>query len=373
MDKRRLNIPFGDLKRRYQSIKTEIDEAVARVLDSGWYILGKELEAFEQAFADYTSSSCAVGVGSGTEALHLALVASGVQAGDEVITVSNTAVPTISAISFAQATPVFVDINPDTYCMDAAHIEGAVSPKTKAIVPVHLFGHPCDMPAIIESAQKYNLKVIEDCAQAHGARIDNKPVGTFGDYGCFSFYPSKNLGAFGDAGMVTTQNPGNAEKIRLLRNYGQSKRYYHDIKGFNSRLDELQAAILHTQLKHLESWTQRRQEIARLYADHLKESSFKLPAVAEHSEHVFHLYVIRYPRRDILRDYLLDNGIGTQIHYPVPCHLQQAYRENYIDRAGLEVTERYANEIVSLPNYPELRDEEIVYVCDILNQFEKRQ
>jgi dTDP-4-amino-4,6-dideoxygalactose transaminase len=244
-------IPFGDLKRHYAAIKSRIDDAVLRVLESGWYILGNELEKVEHEFAEYVSAYYAVGVGSGTEALHLALIAAGVEPGDEVITVANTAVPTLSAISFAQAIPIFVEIDPDSYCMDATRLEEAITPKTKAIIPVHLYGHACDMPHIMEIAQQHNLKVIEDCAQAHGARVGDQMVGTFGDFGCFSFYPSKNLGAFGDAGMVVTNKAADAEALVKLRNYGQSKRYYHDSIGFNSRLDELQAAILSTHLEFL--------------------------------------------------------------------------------------------------------------------------
>ncbi len=362
-------IPFGDLKRHYAEIKPRIDDAVLRVLESGWYILGKELEHFEKEFADYTSASFAIGVGSGTEALHLALVAAGVEPGDEVITVANTAVPTLSAISFAQGIPVFVEIDPDSYCMDASRIEAAITPKTKAIVPVHLYGHACDMPFIMEIAEKHNLKVIEDCAQAHGARVGDQMVGTFGDFGCFSFYPSKNLGAFGDAGMVTTNNAANADAIVKLRNYGQSKRYYHDSIGFNSRLDELQAAILSTQLEFLPAWTTRRREIARLFYKNISNKNIYLPRVKDGVEHVYHLFVIRHPRRDELRLHLEEHGIGSQIHYPVPCHLQQAYEFLGVPKGRLPITENYAQTVLSLPNYPELTDNEILYICDVLNKF----
>lgn len=364
-------IPFGDLGRHYLSIKKEIDETVHRVLDSGWYILGKELEKFEQRFAEFNNSNFAVGVGSGTEALHLALVAAGVGSGDEVITVPNTAVPTLSAISFANATPVFVDINPRTFCMDVSLIESKITSHTKAIVPVHLFGHPCEMDVILEIAEKHNLKIIEDCAQAHGAKYRGQNVGTFGDFGCFSFYPSKNLGAFGDAGMVVTQDAQAAEQIQFLRNYGQTERYYHKVKGFNSRLDEMQAAILSVKLNYLQKWNERRREIAAIYRENIKNELIFLPQENENVYSVYHLFVIRCEQRDALRTFLHEYGIGTQIHYPIPCHLQEAYQDLDLKRGDYPVAEKYADEILSLPNYPELTDEEVMRVCEVVNRFFK--
>ena len=365
-----LNIPFGDLKRHYAAIKPQIDAAVRRVLDSGWYILGAELEAFERQFAAHVGSPFAVGVGSGTEALHLALLAAGVQPGDEVITVANTAVPTLSAISFAQATPVFVEIDPQTYGMDAADIEAAITPKTRAIIPVHLYGHPCDMPAINEIARRHRLKVVEDCAQSHDAAISGRKTGTFGDYGCFSFYPSKNLGAFGDAGLVTVDDPQEAEKLRRLRNYGQSRRYHHDSLGFNSRLDEMQAAILAVKLNFLPQWTERRRQIAALFDRLITNPNVGKPTERTGFTHVYHLYVIRHPRRDALRQFLADRGVGTQIHYPVPCHLQQAYGFLGHQPGFLPITEAYAEQVLSLPNYPELDDREVEYISSLINEFE---
>lgn len=362
-------IPFGDLGRQYEEIQKDIDAAVHRVLKSGWYILGKEGENFEKFFAEYSNAQYAVGVGSGTEALHLALVASGIKSGDQVITVSNTAVPTISAISFAQGTPVFVDINPDTYCIDASRIEEKITEKTKVLLPVHLYGHPCDMDKILKIAQKYNLIVIEDCAQSHGAKIGEKSIGTFGHYGCFSFYPSKNLGAMGDAGAIVTNSPADYEKLVKLRNYGQSKRYYHDIEGFNSRLDEMQAAILSTKLQFLQEWTSRRRFIANLYRDNIANEKITVPDEDPAVLHVYHLYVIRCEKRDELRNFLASNGVGTQIHYPVPCHLQNAYRHLGLETGSLPFTEKYANQVLSLPNYPELSDDDILYVCELLNKF----
>lgn len=370
MEKIFKEIPFGDLRRHYAAIKPEIDAAVQRVLDSGWYILGAELEAFEKSFAEHLGLDYAVGVGSGTEALHLALLAAGVMPGDEVITVANTAVPTLSAISFAQATPVFVEIDPLTYCMDAEKIEAAVTKKTRAIIPVHLYGHPCDMPAIMEVARRHNLRVVEDCAQSHDAMIAGRKTGTCGDYGCFSFYPSKNLGAFGDAGLVVTNDKTEAEKLIRLRNYGQSRRYYHDTIGFNSRLDEMQAAILAAKLAFLPQWTERRRQIAALFGRLITNPSVIKPAERDGCTHVYHLYVVRHSKRDELRQYLAEHGVGTQIHYPVPCHLQKAYADLEIKPGVLPITETYAEQVLSLPNYPELGDDEIEYICRVINQFE---
>jgi len=365
----RMKIPFGDLKKHYAQIKQDVDQAVHRVLDSGWYILGKELDVFEKQFAEWVGVDFCVGVGSGTEALHLALIAAGVNPGDEVITVPNTAVPTISAISAAQATPVFVDVDETTRCMDAAKIVAAVTGRTKAVIPVHLYGNACDMDAIMRIAESHQLKVIEDCAQAHGARFRGRPVGSFGDYGCFSFYPSKNLGAFGDAGAVVVNDTDKAEKLRMLRNYGQSRRYYHDIIGVNTRLDEMQAAILSAQLPYLAAWTRRRQEIAKLYNESIRNPKIQTPATRGDVEHVYHLYVIRTAERDALRHYLEEQGIGTQIHYPVSCHLQKAYAHLGYRRDDFPVAEKLADEVLSLPNYPELSDDQVLTICDLLNKY----
>lgn len=364
-----MEIPFGDLGRHYRLIKSEIDLAVSRVLESGWFVLGNELKEFEKNFAFYSNSKRAIGVGSGTDAIHLALVAAGVQSGDEVITVPNTAVPTLSAISLTNATPVFVDINPLTFCLNVEQIQSKITAKTKAIVPVHLYGHPCQMDQIMEIAHQHSLKVIEDCAQSHGATFKGQSAGTFGDFGAFSFYPSKNLGAFGDAGLVTTQLDENAQQIKYYRNYGQTERYYHKVKGFNSRLDEMQAAILSVKLHHLSKWTGRRREIAQLYNNHIRNDNITLPVESEYAMHVYHLYVLRTKKRKELRAWLSKNGIGTQIHYPVPCHLQEAYKELNYKLGDFPVAEEYANQVLSLPNYPELTDKEVLYICDKINQF----
>jgi dTDP-4-amino-4,6-dideoxygalactose transaminase len=361
-------IPFSEVKTQYESIKDEIQEAFEQVVESSWFVLGKNGEAFEKQFASYCNAKFGLGVGSGTEALHLALLACDIQPDDEVITVANTAVPTISAISFARAKPVFVDIDPDSYTMNPKLIEAKITDKTRVILPVHLYGQPADMGPILKLAQKYDLKVIEDACQAHGAEYDGKKVGALGDLGCFSFYPSKNLGAYGDGGMVVTDNPELADRVWMLRNYGQRKRYYHEIKGFNSRLDELQAAFLRKKLKHLNQWNERRRRLAQIYHDNLGNAVVK-PIQKNYSYHIYHLYVIRCERREELQQYLMDNEIQTLIHYPVPVHLQQAYQDLNIKPGSLPITEKYAAEILSLPMYPELKDDNVFYIADKINTF----
>lgn len=361
-------IPFSEFKTQYKNIADEIRDAFDQVFESSWFILGKNGEAFEHEFAAYCGAKYGVGVGSGTEALHLALLACGIQSGDEVITVANTAVPTISAISFANAVPVFVDIDPDNYTMNPDRIEDKITARTRAILPVHLYGQPVDMDPILDIAQRYNLRVIEDACQAHGAEYKGNKVGSLGDMGCFSFYPSKNLGAYGDGGMVVTNNPSMADQLRLLRNYGQKKRYYHDIKGFNSRLDELQAAFLSKKLKHLDKWNKLRRKIAHIYNEELGRAVVK-PREKDHAYHIFHLYVIRCSEREELQQYLLENEIQTLIHYPVPVHLQRAYADLNIGPGSLPITEQYASEILSLPIYPELKEDDVFYVARKINEF----
>jgi len=362
-------IPFGDLKRQYVSIKGEVDAAVAKVFDDGWFILGKQGEEFEKEFAKYNGCKYAVGVGSGTEALHLSLIASGIGAGDEVLTVSNTAAFTVSAISFANAKPVFVDVDKDFYTIATDDIERHITKKTKAIIPVHLYGQSADMGPIIEIAKKHGLKVIEDACQAHGTEYKGQQVGSVGDTGCFSFYPSKNLGGYGDGGMITTNNPEIYEKLKMLRNGGQEKRYYHKIIGFNSRLDEIQAAILRVKLKYLDSWNAARQKNAALYDTLINNSKIIKPRKADYSSHNYHLYVIRTKERDRLQKHLERHGVQTLIHYPVPIHLQEAYRELNLGKGTCPVAETYADEILSLPMFPELTENEIGQVCEIINGF----
>lgn len=353
---------------QYLSYKKDIDAAISRVLDSGWYILRNEVRSFEEEFASYIGVTHGIGVGSGTEAIHLALTTCGIGPGDEVITVSHTAVATISAIELSGAIPVLVDIEPDFYTIDPDKIESAITSHTKAIIPVHIYGHPVDMYPIVEIAEKFNLKVIEDCAQAHGATYKGKHVGSIGDIGCFSFYPTKNLGALGDGGMVVTNNEKFAEKAKLLREYGWSERYVSHFAGWNSRLDEIQAAILRVKLKHLDEDNSKRVCIAELYSKELEMCDIILPKQRKDSAHVYHLYVIRSERRDILLGFLKEKGIGVLIHYPVPVHLQPAYRSLHgCDK--MPETEKSSKEIVSLPMYPELSLEEIKTVINSIKAF----
>jgi dTDP-4-amino-4,6-dideoxygalactose transaminase len=362
-------IPPIDLKRQYASIKDEVEAAVTRVLEGGWYILGEEVAAFEQKFAAYCSVAHAVGVGSGTDALHLALAACGVGSGDEVITVSHTAVATVAAIELAGARPVLVDIDPTCYTLDPDRLEAAITSRTRAVIPVHLYGCPADLGPVVEIARRHDLLVVEDCAQAHGALYRGQRVGSLGHIAAFSFYPTKNLGACGDGGMVVTDDPGLAERARLLRQYGWRERYVSSTKGLNSRLDELQAAILRVKLRHLEEWTQRRRSLARLYDEQLAGSGVATPREPEGTTHVYHLYVVRHPRRDELRAFLREQGVGSLIHYPVPVHLQPAYRDLGYEAGALPATEAAAREVLSLPLYPELRDEEVAAVSDAVIAF----
>ena len=370
-----LHVPFGDLKIHYRQYQTQIDGAVARVLASGHYILGPELETFEKSFANALGFNHVVGCASGTEAIYLALAACSVGPADEIITVAHTAVPTISAISMTGATPVFVDIDPNTYVMDVAQIENLITPKTKAIIPVHLYGQMVDMQPLLKLAAKHRLFVIEDIAQATGATYKGAVAGTLGDFGTFSFYPSKNIGAFGDGGAVVTKSKEHFEKLLMLRNYGQSKRYHHDIVGINSRLDELQAAILRCRMPYLQEWNARRQDIAVRYASGLSGLSglLKVPVIAKDNEHVFHLYVVQVEERDRLQNYLNEQGVQTLIHYPTPAHLQKAYAYLGYKRGDLPVSEHTANRILSLPMYPELTNEQIDLVISAIHSFFKER
>jgi dTDP-4-amino-4,6-dideoxygalactose transaminase len=372
-----MKIPFGDLSRQYEQYKDEIDAVVQGVLKKGNFILGENVSLFEEEFSAYCGCSYGIGVGSGTEALHLALLACGVGQNDEVITVSNTAVPTVSAIRFAGANPVFVDIEEATYNINPELIKQKITSKTKAIIPVHLYGNPCNMDRICEIAASHGLKVIEDCAQSHGALFNGKKAGSFGDAGCFSFYPSKNLGAFGDGGMVVTNSEEINRSMRLLRNYGQENRYFSITEGFNSRLDEIQAAILRFKFKLLDGWNERRTNIANLYNKAFsnteiicrpvnKDLADGLPGPLKHA---YHLYVIRVKNRQDFMDYMDTKGIKTLIHYPYPIHLQKAYTGLGFESGSLPVTEKLASEIVSLPIYPELKDSEADYIIETALKF----
>jgi dTDP-3-amino-3,4,6-trideoxy-alpha-D-glucose transaminase len=357
-----------DLKKQYASIKDEIDAAVTQVLEGGWYILGEQVSAFEREFAAFCSVDHAVGVGSGTAALHLALAACGVGPGDEVITVPHTAVATVVAVELTGARPVLVDVDPRRYTLDPERLEAAVTPRTRAVVPVHLYGCPADLGPIVEIARQHDLFVVEDCAQAHGAAYRGRRVGSWGDVAAFSFYPTKNLGACGDGGMVVSTSAELAERVRLLRQYGWRERYVSSAvggaKGLNSRLDELQAAILRVKLRHLGEWNERRRRLARLYNERLAGGGVTLPCEPENAVHVYHLYVVRHPRRDALRAFLRERGIGSLIHYPVPVHLQPAYGDLGYDAGAFPVAEAAAREVLSLPLYPELGEEEAVAVAD---------
>ena len=354
---------------QYLSYKADIDAAISRVLSSGWYILGDELKAFEAEFASYIGVAHGIGVGSGTEALHVALAACGVERGDEVITVSHTAVATVAAIELIGAIPVFVDIEPDFYTVDPAAIEPAITSKTKAIVPVHLYGQPADMNPILAIARKHGIVVVEDCAQAHGAKYYDRIVGSWGDIACFSFYPTKNLGALGDGGMVVTDNHDLANRVRLLREYGWSERYVSHIPGWNTRLDEIQAAILRVKLLHLDDDNRKRHQIAGLYERELSGTSLALPEERDGVTHAYHLYVVRSGERDSLQAFLRVKDIGSLVHYPVPIHLQPAYRGRLATGKGLPETEKAAREVLSLPMYPELREEEIMTVVSTVREF----
>ncbi|MDH3217158.1 MAG: DegT/DnrJ/EryC1/StrS family aminotransferase [Candidatus Krumholzibacteria bacterium] len=358
---------FSGQLEQYTIIRDEIQSALDRVMRSGWYILGREVSAFERAFADYCGVSYAVGCASGTEALALALMAVGVGSGDEVITVANTAVPTVSAISMVGATPVFVDIDED-FLMDVGRIESVISKKTKVIMPVHLYGQIADMDKITATAKEHNIPIIEDACQAHGAEYRGRRAGSWGSLGCFSFYPTKNLGCFGDGGAVTTNDKRLYELLTMLRNYGQEKRYYHSIKGINSRLDEVQAALLRVKLNYLDQWNEQRRRAAGWYCAALEDVCL-CPNEKPDARHVYHLYVIRTKERDRLRVFLDEAGITTLMHYPVPVHLQQAYRDLGYKVGDLPVTETIAEEILSLPMHPAVTKEGIAYVAKQIREY----
>jgi dTDP-4-amino-4,6-dideoxygalactose transaminase len=349
---------------QYLAHKREIDEAMRRVLDGGQYILGEEVRGFEAEFAAYVGVSHAVGVGSGTEALHLALVACDIGRGSEVITVAHTAVATVAAIELAGATPVLVDIEPDHYTMDPNQVEAVITPRTRAIVPVHLYGQPADLEPILSLARDHQLRVIEDCAQAHGARYRGKPVGSWGHVGCFSFYPTKNLGALGDGGMVVTDDAELARSMRVLREYGWSDRYVSEVPGWNSRLDELQAALLRVKLRYLDDENRARARLAGAYAVGLADADLVLPRLRPTATHVYHLYVVRSRVRETLRSLLKSRGISALVHYPVPIHLQPAYQGRSFDGARLPETELAAREVLSLPMYPQLTESEVASVIE---------
>jgi len=361
-----MDVPFVDLKIQYKTLKSELDAAMANVIQKTDFILGNDVSAFEQEFAEYLGSDHGIGVASGTDSLILALKSIGIEQGDEVITAANTYIATFLAISHAGATPVPVDIDPISYNINPELIEQAITPRTKAILPVHLFGQAAEMDEINKIAQKHNLYVIEDACQAHGAFYKGKRTGTLGTIGCFSFYPSKNLGCYGDGGFICTNDSEIAEKIRLMRNYGQNPKNVHSFAGYNSRLDTLQASILRKKLPHLDSWNQARAENARLYNKLLNTTDMITPDTLENRTHVFHLYVVRVRDRELIQKRLGENNIQSGVHYPIPSHLQGAYSHLKYHENDFPITEKYANEILSLPMYPELTAEMVHQVTDTL-------
>ena len=366
-------IVVSDLKREPRQLKKKIEKAVDKVLSSGWYILGKELASFEKEFASYCGTSYAVGVASGTEALQLSLMALSISSGDEVIIPVNTAIPAAMAIVAAGAKPKFVDIKEATFNIDPSKIEKLITKRTKAIMPVHLYGNPCDMDNVSKIARKHKLFVVEDASQSHGAIYKNKKVGSLSDLACFSFYPTKNLGCYGDGGMVVTNGKKLTEKIHYLRNYGQISRYICRIKGINSRLDEVQAAILRVKLKHLDAFNKRRIEIATRYNKNLKNiAEIESPCENKSTKHVFYLYVIRSKKRNKLKAYLEQKKIKSEIHYPIPLHLQEAFRCLGYRKGDFPVGERVAREILSLPIFPTLTNGEVDRISFHIRNFYRR-
>jgi dTDP-4-amino-4,6-dideoxygalactose transaminase len=357
---------------QFQSYQSEIEEAVLRVMRGPRYILGPEVEALEREFASYIGAPYAVGVANGTDAIELVFRALGIGPGDEVITVSHTAVATVAGIEAAGATPVLVDIEPDYYTMQPGQLEGVLSKKTKAVMPVHLYGQAADLEAIMAFCKKHGLKMVEDVSQAHGATWRGQRLGSFGDAGCFSCYPTKNLGAVGDAGLISTKDPQLAEKTRMMREYGWKERYVSEIPGRNSRLDEIQAAILRFKLRHLDKDNQKRQKLANEYSNGLRVTSLRLPQKRVNAEHVFHLYVVRSDNRDKILNSLKSKDIQAGIHYPIPIHMQPGYRKRIRTALSMGITEKAAGEVLSLPLYPELADPQIQSVIKTLKQIELR-
>jgi len=363
-----MKVPFVDLKTQYNTIRGEIDAVIGEVISKTAFIGGHFSREFEGAFSDYLGTTHCVGVGNGTDALYISLRALGVGQGDEVITVANSFVATSEAITMAGAKVVFVDCDPETYNIDLAKIEDVITSRSKAIVPVHLYGRPVDMPALMEIAEKHGLLVVEDAAQAHGAEVEGRRVGTWGNAACFSFYPGKNLGAYGDAGAIVTKDEDLAVKARMIANHGRIKKYDHDFEGVNSRLDGLQAAILSVKLKHLEEWTEKRRDAAAVYTELLRESPVITPIETQDSRHVYHLYVVRVPNRDEVRIKLREQGIAAGVHYPIPLPNLRAYKYLGHKREDFPVATRYSKEILSLPMYPELDEQDLVYVCEQLQK-----
>ena len=366
-------IPLADLKTQYHSIKAEIDAAISAVLESSQFILGREVAAFEDAFAGYCGGRYAIAVNSGTSALHLALLAAGVGAGDEVITVPYSFVATAASIRYTGAKPVFVDIDAASFNIDVNAIEAAITPRTKAIMPVHLFGQPADMDPVLDIARRHNLLVIEDAAQAHGAEYKGRRVGSIGDFGCFSFYPGKNLGAYGEGGAVVTNNPEHARTIRLLRNWGQEESYKHILRGYNYRMEGLQGAILRVKLKYLPQWTEARRAHGEAYNRLLAGTGVTTPAVMAYARHVFHVYALRAPNRQALQSALTAAGVQTAVYYPIAIHMLEAHKDLGYHCGQFPVSERMCEEELSLPVYPELTEQQIEMIASAVRAHGLRQ
>ncbi len=363
-----VKVPYLDLQAQYQSIKPEIDAAIARVLDSCQFVLGSEVAGFEQEFAAYCGTTECIALNSGTSALHLALLAAGVGPGDEVITVPFTFVASVAAVCYTGARPVLVDIDPRSFTMDPAAVEAAITPRTKAILPVHLYGQPADMDPIMEVARRKSLAVIEDAAQAHGAKYKGRPVGSIGDMACFSFYPGKNLGAYGEGGAVTANNAEHARTVRMLRDWGQDRKYHHILRGYNYRMEGFQGAILRVKLRYLEQWTEARRAVVAQYNQHLADAGVERPTEMPWARHVYHVYTLRTDDRDGLQSALQAEGIQTGIHYPVPVHLQPAYADLGYGRGGFPRSEEAAAQVLSLPLYPELSSAAVAEVSGVVKK-----
>ena len=364
-----MNVPFVDLQGQYRLLRQEVLAAVDQVFSQSSFILGDDVVQFEKEFAAFCGATESVGVATGCDALLWALKACGVGAGDEVITAANSYIATALAITASGAQPVLVDCLADSYCMDPAAVRQAITLRTKALIPVHLYGQAADMEALMAIAGEFGLEIIEDAAQAHGATFRGKACGTFGRAGCFSFYPGKNLGAYGDGGAVTTDDPKIAQHLRMLRNYGQSKKYYHDITGWNSRLDTVQAAILRIKLRHLAAWNDARRRHAVAYGEQLKSTPLILPKEMPGNRHIYHLYVVHVHGRKRFMEYLSGQGIGCGIHYPVPIHLQAAYRDLGYSSGSMPITERLAPTLVSLPMFPEMTTGQLDYTCERIRAY----
>ncbi len=357
-----MNIPMVDLKGQYETLKSEIDAAILQALGETRFILGPNVQAFDQEAAGYLDANYAISCASGTDALHLALLAAGIQPGDEVITTSFTFIATAEAIRYIGATPVFVDIQPGSFNIDPERVRAAITDRTSAILPVHLFGQPADMNEIQALAEEHGIKVVEDCAQSFGSRYQGKTTGTIGCTGAFSFFPSKNLGCYGDGGLITAADEATANQIKMLRNHGSSQQYHHDVIGYNSRLDELQAVILRIKLKHIDNYNRKRLDVARTYNDRLAGSRFQTPEIPQDRDHVFHQYTLLGDERDAAREAIMAKGVSCAVYYPIPLHQQRAFSDT--EQPELPVTEATAKRCLSLPIYPEMTEAQIASVCE---------